>query len=548
MPESRRARRAAPKGPMSAQTSVRPATVDASGEPAPARPHVTADLVAAIAITIIVAGTLAYIGAFLLAMTVFAVAGCVALSLSWRRQSDWKSVEHTLATRAGRDPLTGLVDRVGLTERLSAGLGPQRTPTATKPAVLCCDLDRFRRINDTYGHACGDNVLVAAGQRFANVLRPGDTIGRLDGDKFVVICLVGAPAEATAIADRLLATLDNPFAVGGHTFRVTASIGVAVADGSTADPEILLRDADHAMVQAKRDGRERAVLFASSMRPRTSIGTTEHLRLALDEGQFRLVYQPVVSSFDGSIVGVEALLRWDHPHLGVVPPGDFIPQLEESGLIVEVGTWVLGEACRQAAEWMRSFPDFGLTVTVNVSARQLAEPDFRTTVATALSAAGLRPPLLCLELTEGTLLLDTVAAWARLREVKLLGVRLALDDFGTGFSSLSFVRQFSVDMIKIDRSFVQGVTMNAEDRAIVAAVAGLANGLGLACVAEGVETREQVLELRALGCALLQGHLSGPPAHPEHITALLAAESERRVVSVPGFFTSPSVPNVLGVR
>ena len=343
----------------------------------------------------------------------------------------------------------------------------------------------------------------------------------------------------------MLRTLENPFAVDGHTFRVTASIGVAVADGSTADPELLLRDADHAMVQAKRDGRERAVLFASEMRPRTSVGTSEQLRNALDVGQFRLVYQPVVSSFDGTIIGVEALLRWDHPHLGVIPPAEFIPQLEESGFIVQVGTWVLREACQQAADWMRSFPDLGVRVTVNVSARQLAEPDFRSTVAGALSGAGLRPPLLCLELTEGTLLLDTVAAWARLREVKLLGVRLALDDFGTGFSSLSYVRQFAVDMIKIDRSFVQGVTMNAEDRAIVAAVAGLANGLGLECVAEGVETKEQALELRALGCALLQGHLSGPPAEPDHITTLLAAESERRGVSAAGFVVSR---NVLGVR
>ena len=240
-------------------------------------------------------------------------------------------------TRAGRDPLTGLVDRVGLTERLSAGLGASRTPTASRPAVLFCDLDRFRRINDTYGHACGDNVLVAAGQRFANVLRSCDTIGRLDGDKFVVICPVVSTSEAAEIANRLLGTLENPFAIGGHTVRVTASIGVAVADGSTADPETLLRDADHAMVQAKRDGRERAVLFSSSMRPRTSVGTTEQLRTALDEGQFRLVYQPVVSSFDGSIMGVEALIRWDHPHLGVVPPNDFIPLLEESGLIVDVG-------------------------------------------------------------------------------------------------------------------------------------------------------------------------------------------------------------------
>jgi diguanylate cyclase (GGDEF)-like protein len=394
--------------------------------------------------------------------------------------------------------------------------------------VLFCDLDHFRRINDTYGHRCGDHVLVAAGQRFANVLRPADTIGRIDGDKFVVICPVVSAPEAMAMAERLLGCLENPFAVSGHTVRVTASIGVAVADGSKSDPESLLRDADHAVFQAKRDGRERAVLFSSSMRPRTTAGGAEQLRVALAQDQFRLVYQPVVSSFDGSIIGVEALLRWDHPALGVVMPSDFIPQLEETGLIVEVGRWVLRESCRQAAEWIAAFPGLSLRTTVNVSARQLAEPDFRDTVASALNEAGLRPEGLCLELTEGTMLLDTVAAWARLREVKLLGVGLALDDFGTGFSSLSFVRQFSVDMIKIDRSFVQGVTLNAEDRAIVAAVAGIANGLGIVCVAEGVETREQALELRALGCGLLQGHLASPPAAPEQITAMLAADASRR--------------------
>ena len=208
------------------------------------------------------------------------------------------------------------------------------------------------------------------------------------------------------------------------------------------------------MVQAKRDGRERAVVFASSMRPRASVGGIEQLRVALDAGQFRLVYQPVVSSFDGSIVGLEALIRWDHPDLGLVLPGDFVPQLEESGLIVDVGTWVLREACRQAAEWTNAFPELGTKVTVNVSARQLAEPDFRQTVASALAAGGLRPPLLCLELTEGTLLLDTVAAWARLREVKLLGVRLALDDFGTGFSSLQ-LRSPVLGRHDQDRPFVR---------------------------------------------------------------------------------------------
>lgn len=504
------------------------------------RPHVGAELIVVLLVTLGLAGAGVYLASrsdslgvdarssLVTACLVMVAVGLVAFLLSWRRRVDWSRVEVALSDRAGRDPLTGLADRVALTERLTARLGSRGSPTATRPAVLFCDLDHFRRINDTYGHRCGDHVLVAAGQRFANVLRTADTIGRIDGDKFVVICPVVSAPEAMATAERLLGCLENPFAVGGHTVRVTASIGVAVADGSKSDPESLLRDADHAVAQAKRAGRERAVLFSSSMRPRTTAGGAEQLRLALAQEQFRLVYQPVVSSFDGSIVGVEALLRWDHPALGVVMPSDFIPQLEETGLIVDVGRWVLRESCRQAAEWIAAIPGLSLRTTVNVSARQLAEPDFRDTVASALNEAGLRPEGLCLELTEGTMLLDTVAAWARLREVKLLGVGLALDDFGTGFSSLSFVRQFSVDMIKIDRSFVQGVTLNAEDRAIVAAVAGIANGLGIVCVAEGVETREQALELRALGCGLLQGHLASPPAAPEQITAMLAADVTRR--------------------
>ena len=525
------------EGGSSRGTSAAAAAED--DRPAP-RPHVGAELIVVLLVTLGLAGAGAYLASrseslgvdarssVITACLVMLAAGLVAFLLSWRRRLDWSRVEVALSDRAGRDPLTGLADRVALTERLTARLGSRGSPTATRPAVLFCDLDHFRRINDTYGHRCGDHVLVAAGQRFANVLRTADTIGRIDGDKFVVICPVVSAPEAMAMAERLLGCLENPFAVGGHTVRVTASIGVAVADGSKSDPESLLRDADHAVSQAKRDGRERAVLFSSSMRPRTTAGGAEQLRLALAQQQFRLVYQPVVSSFDGSIVGVEALLRWDHPSLGLIMPSEFIPQLEETGLIVDAGRWVLQESCRQAAEWISTIPGLSLRTTVNVSARQLAEPDFRDTVASALNEAGLRPEGLCLELTEGTMLLDTVAAWARLREVKLLGVGLALDDFGTGFSSLSFVRQFSVDMIKIDRSFVQGVTLNAEDRAIVAAVAGIANGLGIACVAEGVETREQALELRALGCGLLQGHLASPPAAPEQITAMLAADVTRR--------------------
>ena len=298
----------------------------------------------------------------MLAVTVFGTAACVAICLSWRRQRDWTRVEHTLATRTGRDPLTGLVDRVGLTERLSKGLGPQRTPTASRPAVLCCDLDRFQRINDTYGHAAATACIVAAGRRFANVLRAGDTIGRLDGDTFVVICLVGSANEATEIADRLLGTLENPFAIGGHTFRVTASIGVAVADGSTADPEALMRDADHAMIQAKRDGRERAVLFASDMRPRTSVGTH---RAAASSARTR----PVPTRVPAGRVELRRHDRRRRSPAAVGPPAprarmpnEFIPQLEESGLIVEVGTWVLREACRQASEWMHAFPDLGVRV------------------------------------------------------------------------------------------------------------------------------------------------------------------------------------------
>ncbi len=308
----------------------------------------------------------------------------------------------------------GLADRVALTERLTARLGSRGSPTATRPAVLFCDLDYFRRINDTYGHRCGDHVLVAAGQRFANVLRTADTIGRIDGDKFVVICPVVSAPEAMTMAERLLGCLENPFVVGGHTVRVTASIGVAVADGSKSDPESLLRDADRAVVQAKRDGRERAAPFPSSMRPRTTAGGAEQLRVALAQQQFRLVYQPVVSSFDGSIVGVEALLRWDHPSLGLRHAERVHPAARRDGAHRRGGPVGAPGVVPSG-----SGVDLDIPGSVVAHDGERVRPPARRTGLPRHGRSALNEPVcvrkvLCLELTEGTMLLDTVAAWARL--------------------------------------------------------------------------------------------------------------------------------------
>lgn len=430
-----------------------------------------------------------------------------------------------------RDPLTGLPNRVLLYDGLCQGLAECRQ-SGKKLAVLFLDLDRFKGVNDSYGHEVGDELLVAVARRLSEVVRGEDLLARVGGDEFVAVCRdVTNARHAESIADRLALALGAPiFLSGERQFSATASIGVALADGQ-ATPESLLREADAAMYRAKAMGRATHATFDLSMRAdlQQKLVMEARLRQAVDRHEFTLHYQPVIALASEQIVGFEALLRWNSD-VGRISPAEFIPVLEETGLIVPVGSWVLEEACRQARQW-DGHGGQALTMAVNVSAHQLAQPDFAEVVTGVLDRTGIRPSRLCLEITEATLMEDVVAVWGSLRRLKGLGIQLAIDDFGTGYSSLSYLKSFALDVLKVDQSFVRGLSQSPEDAAIVQAVVTLARSLGLAAVAEGVETPDQLAALKDLGCEFAQGYYFTRPEPPEVIERLLARE--RAVLGVP---------------
>ena len=434
--------------------------------------------------------------------------------------------EEELAHRALHDPLTGLPNRVLFLDRLRHALVRLRRQGG-EIAVLFVDLDRFKLVNDGLGHTIGDDVLVEAAKRLAEASRAEDTVARFGGDEFTILCEGADEAAAREIADRIIEQFARPFTHDGHEFHLSASIGIRVGPPASASPDTLLRDADIALYAAKEGGRSRVELFDPAARPQVvDVLATEHaLRLALRRDELRLHYQPCVDLETGHINGVEALVRWEHPERGLVPPGDFIPVAEETGLIVPMGEWVLREACRQLASWRRSGivgPDIGMAV--NVSARQLSHPALPQTVADALTDSGLDPTALCLEITESAVVQDTDVALRSLNAIKDLGVVIALDDFGVGFSSLSQIREMPpVDLIKLDRSFTAGLGRNDSDAAVVTAVLSLANSLGLTAIAEGVETEDQLGRLRLLGWEVGQGFYFARPQAPADIEGVLLA-------------------------
>jgi diguanylate cyclase (GGDEF)-like protein len=429
--------------------------------------------------------------------------------------------EADLRHRATHDVLTGMPNRAALAEALSRTLADGRPA-----AVLFLDLDRFKLVNDTHGHAVGDALLVALGRRLMTVVRPGDTVARFGGDEFVVLCPGAEEADgALAIAQRLARALEEPFLVEGHELFLTGSVGVAI--GAPDDgPEDILRDADTAMYRAKEQGRPGYAFFDQGMRERSQrrLALEQELHVALERGEFRLEYQPAFDLATGELIGAEALLRWDNGLRGPVSPGEFIPIAEETGLVLPIGEWVLREACRQAATWRREL-GHGLRVSVNIAARQLTRPGLATQVLVALGETGAEPEDLVLEITEHGVLEDFAAAFRHLQEVRALGVRVSVDDFGTGWSSLSYLQRLPVDELKIDRSFVATLGVDGPSMAIVGSLVDMAHALGLQVVAEGVETADQLVELQRLGCDAVQGYLLARPARPEALQRFLAGET-----------------------
>jgi diguanylate cyclase (GGDEF)-like protein/PAS domain S-box-containing protein len=452
------------------------------------------------------------------------------LVFNTRDVSERKELERQLTHQAFHDPLTGLANRELFRDRVRHALA-LRSRSLQGLAVLFLDLDGFKAINDSLGHAIGDRLLGSVAGRLQSCVRPGDTVARLGGDEFAVLLedLDGVQV-AQQVAARFIEELHTAFTIAGHEVFVGASVGLALAGGND-DADELLRNADLAMYRAKALGKGRCELFEPDMHAAAleRMAIEGDLRHAVVRGELRLHYQPVVELATGRIVGVEALLRWQHPTRGLVSPLDFIHVAEESGLIVPVGRWVLSEACRQVARWQRD-TGLPLRLSVNLSARQLQAPRLAEMVAKTLRSTGVRPTDLILEITESMLVDDAERTIAKLHLLRELGVRLAVDDFGTGYSSLNYLRRLPVDVLKIDRSFVQGIGTEAELTSLTGAIVGIGRDLGLDTVAEGIEEVGQLEALRGMGCALGQGYLFARPLPPDELAALLGPG---RVLDVP---------------
>jgi diguanylate cyclase (GGDEF)-like protein len=458
-----------------------------------------------------------------------AASAVVAVLVLWRivRATHARQVaESTLAYRASHDVVTGLPNRDLLLDRIRPALARMARRPGARLVVIFLDLDAFKEINDGFGHQAGDALLVSVAERLKGAVRPGDTVARFGGDEFVVLAeAVETHLGAAAMAERVRGALGEPFRIDDHDVYCTASLGVAVTDRPDASPENLLRNADAAMYRAKERGRDRFEFFDDSMRAaameRLKLDTD--MRRALDRGEFELFYQPLQDIPTGAIVGAESLIRWNHPERGLILPADFIPAAEANGLIVPIGSWVIREALSQADQWRESgSPLAGLGIAVNVAPAQLREPDFVGQVAAMIEQSATPPSQLTVELTESALIDEVASSLGTVQALKDLGVRIALDDFGTGYSSLTYLRRFPVDVVKIDRSFVTGLGEDPEDEAIVAAIIAMSLQLGIDTVAEGVETAQQMAELRNLGCTIAQGYLMARPARARDLQAVCA--------------------------
>jgi diguanylate cyclase (GGDEF)-like protein len=434
-----------------------------------------------------------------------------------------KELEERLRFQAFHDMLTGLPNRAYFIDRL-AEADALHQESGTPSAVLFLDVDNLKTVNDSLGHDGGDTLIKLLSERMLSSVRDTDTVARLSGDEFAILLLgPGSEHQAERVAHRIIDSLRTPTRIGEHLVRTGFSIGLATSATCAASGIGMLRAADMAMYAAKSGGKGRLEVFQPSHHTAHLLRDAVRAELsgALDAEQLELHYQPIVDVATEQIVGFEALIRWRHPERGLVSPLEFIPLAEETGLIVPIGRWVLQEATRQAAEWQNRSPLGRLRMSVNVSVRQFQHPDLVGDVADALRRSGLKPELLTVEITESLFAQDTEETLRKIQQLKALGVRLALDDFGTGYSSLSYLRRFPIDTLKIDKSFIDGVTTSPEGLAVVAAITQLGQTLHLEVVAEGLETAEQVETMRTLSCPLGQGYHFARPLTPGDAVKLL---------------------------
>ncbi len=432
------------------------------------------------------------------------------------------SLEEELTRQAFHDSLTGLANRALFRDRLDHALARSER-SAESVSLLLADLDGFKQVNDTLGHGAGDEMLQHVARRFQEAVRPTDTVARLGGDEFCVLMEGADQSPAVLVAKRLLETLDGPIRVAGRELQIGASIGITVHPGGPGRSEDLMRQADVAMYAAKEAGRGRFEVFHYEMAREIGqqLGMEHEIRHGLGRGEFSVHYQPEVDLASGDLIGMEALLRWNSPSRGSVPPGQFIPVAEASGVIMLLGDYVLGEACRQTAEWKAQglLPE-QFVMWVNVSGKQLSTGGVADLVLDTLAETSLEPTRLGIEVTETAIVAGGQAgerAQAELRAIHGHGVKIAIDDFGTGFSSLGQLRRFPIDVLKVDRSFVQGIEHDPKDAAITANLASLAHALGLVAVAEGIESQGQLESARRLGCDIAQGFLFARPGPPSDV-------------------------------
>ena len=435
-----------------------------------------------------------------------------------------------LSYLAYHDPLTGLPNRQSLSERLQQACSRAQC-NGGMVAMLFLDLDRFKLINDTFGHAAGDRLLKSVADRLAACVRGADTVARLGGDEFTVVLEdIVHGRDAATVAQKILDALAQPFSLAQQEVFISASIGIALYPSDDNGIDSLFKKTDAAMYHAKERGRNNYQFYSAEMN--ASLARKLHmensLRRALEREELRLHYQPQVDTVSGRIIGMEALLRWQHPEMGLVPPAQFIPLAEETGLIVPIGECTLRSACLQTRRWHER--GFGpLRVAVNLSAYQFKQKDFPHTVARILDETGLDPGCLELELTESTVMDDVDQAIEILHALNAMGVYLSIDDFGTGYSSLSYLKRLPIDALKIDRSFVRDIGADSDDAAIVTAIIAMARSLKLKVIAEGVETREQFAFLRKCRCDAMQGYYFSRPVPPEEFAQLLQASDQMAV-------------------